>query len=498
MRDGQAIAVSGCTRGEYQLLFPPFFGLASMTKSSPMNALERRSVLALSALYCFRMLGLFMVLPLLILYAGDLVGSTPFLIGLAIGIYGLTQACLQVPLGMLSDRVGRLPVLIGGLSVFAAGSFVAGSATTIEGVILGRLLQGAGAISSTIMALVADLTRDEQRTKAMAIVGISIGISFAIAILIGPVLASAGGLPLVFNATGIMALGGVLVVIFAIPRVKRVGTHGEVGTVPALLTRTLADFSLLRLYAGVFTLHFILMAAFIALPLVLEQDLGVLREAHWKVYLPIVVLSIVGMVPLIVLADRMGRLRLALGIGVGGLALSQWLASGTHGFAVFCVGLWLYFLTFNYLEAALPSLVSKSVYAGGKGTALGVYATFQFLGAFAGGASGGLAMQLGGVPAVLGTCFVAALIWLPLAVTTRAPKNLVNRTLRLPADPAAADALVASLPNMPGVEDMLLMREEATVYLKVDETLFDFEQGDDSPETPEPGSTQPISGTVGS
>ncbi|MEM0954800.1 MAG: MFS transporter [Pseudomonadota bacterium] len=444
-----------------------------MPSSSPMNALERRSVVALAALYCFRMLGLFMVLPLLTLYGSELTGSTPFLLGLAIGIYGLTQSVLQVPLGMLSDRIGRIPVLVGGLAVFALGSFVAATATSIEGVVLGRLLQGAGAISSTIMALVADLTRDEQRTKAMALVGISIGVSFAIAILLGPALAAAGGLSLVFNMTGVMAIIGILVVLLAIPRVRRVGTHGEVGTVPALLWRTVTDFSLFRLYFGVFTLHFILMAAFVALPLILEQDLGIARAGHWKVYLPIVLLSVAGMVPLIVLSDRIGRLRLALGLGVGGLALSQLLASGVLGLAVFCLGLWLYFTTFNYLEAALPSLVSKTVYAGGKGTALGVYATFQFLGAFVGGAAGGIAMEVGGTQAVLATCTVVALCWLPLALSTRAPRNLTNRVLRLPEDSQQAENLLARLPSLPGVADMLLIAEEATVYLKVDESVFD-------------------------
>lgn len=446
-----------------------------MLTKTPMNALERRSVAALAVLYCFRMLGLFMVLPLLALYADDLVGATPALIGLAVGVYGLTQALLQVPLGMLSDRVGRLPVLIGGLGVFALGSFVAAQATTIEGVIAGRLLQGAGAISSTIMALVADLTRDEQRTKAMALVGISIGLSFAIAIMLGPLLASAGGLPLVFNATGGMALIGIGVLVLAVPRVRRVATHGEVGTVPALLRRTLVDRNLLRLNTGVFTLHFLLMAAFVGLPLVLEQSLDVGRDHHWKVYLPVLVASVLGMFPLIVLADRLGKLKLALGLGISALALSQLLATGEWGLTAFCLGLWLYFTAFNYLEAALPSLVSKSVYAGGKGTALGVYATFQFLGAFFGGTAGGLALQWGGTSAVLALCALVALLWLPLALGMRDPGNLANHLVRLPEDPGAAEALLERLRGAPGVADMLVMRDEATAYLKVHADAFDSE-----------------------
>ncbi len=440
---------------------------------SPMNALERRSVAALATLYCFRMLGLFMVLPLLSLYADELQGATPMLIGLAVGIYGLTQALLQVPLGMLSDRVGRLPVLVGGLAVFALGSFVAAEADTIEGVILGRLLQGAGAISSTIMALVADLTRDEQRTKAMALVGISIGLSFALALMLGPLLAASGGLSLVFNATGSMAALGILVLLLAVPRVQRVATHGEVGTVPALLWRTLRDANLLRINTGVFTLHFLLMAAFVALPLVLERDLGMPRENHWHLYLPVLVLSVLGMVPLMILAERMGRLRLALGLGIGGLALSQVLSTGQFGFMMFCVGLWLYFLAFNYLEAALPSLVSKAVYAGGKGTALGVYATFQFLGAFAGGVAGGVALGVGGTDAVLLMCSLVALAWFPLALSMKPPQNLANHLLRLPGDPVKAAAVLEDLRRAPGVEDLLVLPEDNTVYLKVDAGRFD-------------------------
>lgn len=470
-----------------------------MITSSPMNALERRSVAALALLYCFRMLGLFMVLPLLALYADELQGATPALIGLAVGIYGLTQALLQVPLGMLSDRVGRLPILICGLAVFALGSFLAAQADTIGGVILGRLLQGAGAISSTIMALVADLTRDEQRTKAMALVGISIGLSFALAMMLGPLLASAGGLSLVFNATGAMALVGIVVLVTLVPRVRRLATHGEVGTVPSLLWRTLADRNLLRLNTGVFTLHFILMASFVGVPLVLEQSLGIDRDAHWKIYLPVLVLSVLGMFPLIMLAERLGRLRLALGLGISGLALSQWLATGVFGFAVFCLGLWLYFLAFNYLEAALPSLVSKAVYAGGKGTALGVYTTFQFLGAFAGGACGGLALQAGGTGGVLMLCAAVALLWLPLALSMHPPRNLANHLVRLPADTRQADALLGRLGAASGVADMLVMREEGTVYLKVDADAFDqgLLQGDGAgqggsgpePDGPLPGAT---------
>ncbi|MEP5764592.1 MAG: MFS transporter [Halieaceae bacterium] len=438
-----------------------------------MNALERRSVAALAGLYCFRMLGLFMVLPLLSLYGAELRGATPALLGFALGIYGLAQALLQIPLGMLSDRIGRLPIIIGGLLLFALGSLLAAQADTIYGVIIGRLLQGAGAIASTIMALVADLTRDEQRTKAMALMGMSIGLSFAVALVLGPLLAAQGGLGLVFNVTALLALLGIAVVLIAVPRARRMPTHGEVGTVPGLLLRSLLDADLARLNAGVFVLHFILMAGFVALPLILEQQLGVAREQHWQIYLPALFLSLLGMVPLMILAERHHKLPLAFLLAIAVLLLAQLPISGGFGLWPFCVGLWLYFVGFNYLEATLPSLVSKTVYAGGKGTALGVYSSFQFLGAFAGGAGGGLVLQYWGNDAVFLLCGGMALVWAGVARGMRPPQNLASLVVRLPTEPGAADAQLLRLQGAAGVADLLVMAEEGTVYLKVDEQLFD-------------------------
>ena len=439
-----------------------------------MTALERRTVAALAGLYSFRMLGLFMVLPLLSLYAGDLTGSTAVLIGLALGAYGLAQGVLQIPLGLLSDRIGRIPVIIFGLLVFAAGSLYAAQAESIEGVILGRFLQGAGAIASTVMALVADLTSDQQRTKAMALIGMSIGLSFALALVIGPVLASWGGLSLVFNATAGLALVGILIVLFAVPRARSLRpTHGETGTVPRLLLRSLLEPGLVRLNIGVFTLHFVLMASFVALPLLLEQGMGVHRDHHWQVYLPVLVLSIAGMVPLMILAERKGRLRLAFSFAILLVLVAQWPMSGGWGDMGFYPGLWLFFVGFNYLEATLPSLVSKTVYAGGKGTALGVYSTFQFLGAFAGGAGGGWALQQFGMPGLFGVSAVLLVIWWLVALSMRPPRDLANLVVRLPDSDSPGRDWVAELGGTAGVVDLLLLAEENTVYLKVDETEFD-------------------------
>jgi predicted MFS family arabinose efflux permease len=447
---------------------------ALLITDTPMTALERRTVVALAGLYSFRMLGLFMVLPLLSLYAGDLTGSTVFLIGLALGAYGLAQGVLQIPLGLLSDHIGRIPVIIFGLLLFAAGSLYAAQADSIEGVIIGRFLQGAGAIASTVMALAADLTSDKQRTKAMAVIGISIGMSFAVALVIGPLLASWGGLSLVFNTTAGLAMAGILIVLFAVPRARAIRpTHGETGTVPRLLWRSLLDPGLVRLNIGIFTLHFVLMAVFVTMPLVLEESMGVHRDQHWQIYLPVLGLSIVGMVPLMILAERKGRLRLAFSAAILLVLLAQWPMSGAWGEIGFYAGLCLFFVGFNYLEATLPSLVSKTVYAGGKGTALGVYSTFQFLGAFAGGTCGGWALQQFGLQGLFGGSAVLLSIWWILALSMQAPRDLANLVVRLPDKASAGRDWMAVLGGTAGVVDLLLLAEENTLYLKVDETEFD-------------------------
>jgi MFS family permease len=381
-----------------------------------MTALERRSVSSLALLYSFRMLGLFMVLPLLALYADDFPGASPALIGLALGIYGLTQALLQIPFGWLSDRVGRKPVIVGGLLVFALGSVVAAMADSIHGIVLGRALQGAGAIASTTMALLADLTRDEQRTKAMAVVGVSIGLSFAVALVIGPLVAAAGGLSAVFYSTAVLAIAGIVLVAVRVPDPPGgVSSHDDAGAVPGLLARSFRDIGLARLNLGVFVLHFILMACFLVVPRLLESTAGIAREQHWQVYLIALALSVVAMLPLMRTAERGGRPQQMFMLGIGLVLVSLVILGFIPRAAFVYFGLWLFFTGFNYLEATLPSLVSKTVFAGGKGTALGIYSSCQFLGAFAGGAGGGWILQQGSITALFLTCIALAVLWLWVA-----------------------------------------------------------------------------------
>ena len=392
-----------------------------------MNAQERRTVGALALLYCFRMLGLFMVLPLMALYTAELPGATPILIGLAIGIYGLTQALLQVPFGWLSDQLGRKPIIVSGLLLFALGSVIAAMADSIGGIILGRTLQGAGAIASTVMAMVADLTREEQRTKAMAVVGMSIGLSFTVALVLGPVVASFGDLAAVFWLTAVLAVAGIAIVIYLVPTPPvLVSEHVQVRARLGLIRESLLNPLLVRLNYGVFVLHFILTASFLVVPGLLEQSFGVDREEHWMVYLPVLLLSLAGMVPLMVMAERGGRLRQMFMLGITLVIVAVATLDFVSSSLIFYCGLWLFFVGFNYLEATLPSLLSKSVSAGGKGTAMGVYSTCQFLGAFAGGAGGGWLLQYGGSNMLTGSCLLLAAVWWLLVWRAKGPEEARN------------------------------------------------------------------------
>lgn len=378
-----------------------------------MTALERRVVAALALLYSFRMLGLFMALPLLALYAADMLGASPLMIGVALGAYGATQALLQIPLGWLSDKIGRKPVILGGLALFVLGSVVAALAESVPMIAVGRALQGAGAISGSVMALAADLTSEEQRTKAMAVIGISIGLSFALALICGPLLAAWGGLAAVFWMTAALALLGMAIVLLGIPSaVAR--THEGVGADRNMFRPVLKDPVLQRLNGSVFLLHFMLTASFLVVPAVIEGSMGVPRDSHWQVYLPVLVVSLLGMYPFLRLSERGGRPGLALKITVLMMPLSLAALFLGEDTLLLYAALGGFFTAVNYLEAALPSLVSKAVFAHGKGTALGIYATCQFLGAFAGGTTGGLVYGYGGLSALLWLVVMAAFLWLLL------------------------------------------------------------------------------------
>ena len=381
-----------------------------------MTALERRAVAALAGIYSTRLLGLFLILPVFALYAQTLDGYTPRLMGLALGIYGLTQACLQLPFGMLSDRLGRKPVIAFGLVLFAVGSVVAANAHSIEMVVFGRALQGAGAVSAAVTALVADLTRDSQRTKAMAIIGITVGTSFLIAIPLGSALNALIGVPGIFWLTAALALTGIAVLWLAVPTPPSRARAQAQPFLPQLFA-VLRDWELMRLNVGIFALHAALTAMFVVLPTALVDRAGLPQNEHAALYLPLMVISAIPLFPLVSWSERSGRQRQTFAATVLVLTLALSSLSFAHDALLpIGAGLLAFFVAFNFLEASLPSLVSKTAPAQGKGMAIGVYSTFQFLGAFVGGDRGGWLYQHYGIGAVLAGAAAIAGLWFVLAL----------------------------------------------------------------------------------
>ncbi len=441
-----------------------------------MSAEERKASLSLAAIFALRMLGLFLILPVFALYAEHLEGVTPLLIGAAIGAYGLTQAMLQIPFGMLSDRIGRKPVIIIGLLIFAVGSVVAASADTIWGIIAGRLLQGSGAIAAAIMALAADLSREEHRTKMMATIGISIGMAFTVSLILGPMLNSAVGVPGIFWVTALLAMGGVVVVIFIVPTPKVSHLHRDTEPVPAQFKNVLSNPDLLRLDFGILILHMVLTALFLSFPLML-RDQGLAVEDHWQVYLPVMTLAMGSMVPFIIIAEKRSKMKPIFLSAISALAFSLFtLYFSADSFYGLIAGLFVFFTAFNLLEASLPSLISKIAPAESKGTAMGVYTSSQFIGAFLGGILGGWVHTVLGLEAVFLAAAFGALLWLLIAFGMAKPSHLTNSLLRVgTVDASEASLLVDRLLALPGVEEAVVIAEEGVAYLKVDSKMVDRE-----------------------
>lgn len=386
--------------------------------SSPerMTARELRASTSLASIFALRMLGLFLILPVFAVHARGLPGGeSAALVGLALGVYGLTQAILHLPFGLASDRFGRKPVIVAGLVLFAAGSFVAAGADTVAEVIVGRAIQGAGAISAAVTAFIADSTRDSQRTKAMAMVGGSIGLTFALSLVLAPALYAAIGMDGLFGATGVLALLAILVVLFVVPPAPA-AEHAPPGGGATSLRQVALDADLLRLNLGIMVLHCVQMAMFVVVPGWLVERAGLPLAQHWQLYLGVVLASFALMLPPLFWSERRGRLR-AVFLGAVALLLAVALL-----FALQPAGLWplaglllLFFAGFNVLEASLPSLVSRLAPADAKGAALGIYNTTQALGLFVGGALGGWVQSRWGGGAVFAMCAVLLVVWLAAA-----------------------------------------------------------------------------------
>ncbi len=442
--------------------------------SPGLEPIERRAAFSLAAIYALRMLGLFLILPVFALYAEELPEVTPVLIGMAVGMYGLTQALLQIPFGLLSDRIGRKPVIVGGLLIFAVGSVVAAMADTIYMVILGRALQGSGAIAAAVMALAADLSREEVRTRVMATIGISIGAAFMAALILGPILHHWIGVPGIFWLTAVLALGGVGVALFLVPNADHLSVHRDAEPVPAQFRTVLGNRDLLRLDFGVFALHLMMTALFLAVPLIL-RDLGLATENHWHIYLPVMLVSVAGMVPFIILAEKRRHMKGVLLGAIVVLCLAQLLLylTGTGLFGM-VAGLLLFFIAFNLVEASLPSLVAKMAPAAAKGTAMGFFSTSQFFGAFTGGLLGGWAHHALGTTGVFLLGAGIALPWLLLAAGMSDPRYLSSQLLNVgPLDELEARRLTRRLGDIPGVAEAEVVAEDGVAYLKVDKDNLD-------------------------
>lgn len=442
----------------------------------PLNSLERRAVGGLSAIFAFRLLGLFLILPVFALYAQELEGQTAFLVGLALGAYGLTQALFQIPLGMLSDRFGRKPVIAVGLLVFCLGSIIAALSDSIAGVIVGRALQGVGAIAAVLLAMVADLTREEQRTKAMLLIGVTIGASFVAALLLGPVLGRLIGVRGIFWLTAVLALVGMLVLVL-VPTPVRSAPHLETSALPSQFASVLSNGELLRLDVGVFVLHAVLTAMFVVVPLVLVDSVGLPSHEHWWLYGGAMLVSLLVVVPAVTLGDRSRHLRGIIVAAVLALLLSQaLLLRGQHSIAHMGIVLLLFFGGFNILEAELPALVSKAAPVDAKGTAIGLYSSFEFLGAFVGASVGGWLHGRYGTTAPFVFTLALLLLWLTIAFTMPAPKAVVTRVVRVGRQPPrAARALARELRAVRGVAEAIVIPEDGVAYLKVDTHSVDEE-----------------------
>lgn len=414
-----------------------------------------------------------MVMPVLAILSLEFPDYSPLLLGLAVGGYGLTQAILQIPMGVASDKIGRKPVIVAGLILFALGSWVAASADTLLWVTIGRFLQGAGAIAGAVMALAGDASRESERPKVMAIIGVSIGFSFYLALLLGPVIAQGYGLQGIFSITAFFALLCIPLVLWVVPNAKNVAPAGETLPVVSDLKRLFFDSQLARLNFGVCILHLLITLLFVQLPGLLNVQ-GFMLEDHWSVYLPVLIFSVLGMMLLMRMSKSLGQ-KQVISFSILLLSLSFvgfWLLG--NSFWGLMIVIWLFFTGFNYLEANFPAMVSSIAPAGKKGSAMGIYASAQFMGAFLGGMISGLLQQYFLPQLIFILAAVLCVIWLIIMAGLGGTELLKRYTLSVNVSAQNADQLSQRLASLSGVHDITLLPEQNVAYLKVDSRQFDL------------------------
>jgi predicted MFS family arabinose efflux permease len=439
-----------------------------------MDQSEKRSTFLLATIYAFRMLGLFMILPIFTLYANRFADSTSFLIGVALGIYGLSQALLQIIFGITSDKIGRKPVIVFGLILFIFGSIIAACSHTIYGVIIGRAIQGAGAIGSTLTAMVADVTKEENRMKAMSIIGMTIGLSFIVAIILSPLLNNIIGLSGIFWLTASFGVIGIFIITIMLPTPKNHILHRDSGTVLGDIIKIIKMPELLRLNYGIFALHATLTALFIIIPQILTNVINIEPDHQWYIYLPVLVLSFIFMIPFIIAAEAKRKMKKIFVGAIATLAASQALLILFHQNVIpISLILLVFFTCFTFLEASLPSLISKISPAGKKGTAMGVYSSMQFFGIFIGGSLGGVLYHHFAANGIFSFCLILTLIWVFIAYKMKNPKHLSSLIVNISKKTEHAKT---TLLDIKGVEDAAICEEEMVAYLKVDKEVLDNQE----------------------
>lgn len=432
-----------------------------------MNYSWLNTVFPIAAIFSFRMLGLFMLIPVFTIFANHLDNATPTLMGIALGSYGLTQGILQMPFGILSDRYGRKTMITIGLLFFIMGSLLGALTHSIYGMIIARTLQGAGAIGSVLIALLADLTPDEQRTKAMAVIGMTIGISFSLAMVLSPALTSLWGLAGIFYFTACLAAIGLALLHSIIPTPTHERFHIDSEAKFSLLKPVIFDRELQRLNIGIFFQHVILTATFFVIPLLLQEQL---KQNHlsqqWHFYLPLMVVSFLLMIPCILYAERKKQLKRVFISAVFFTSVAQFfLAFNYSSWIGFCIWMLIYFLAFNILEANLPSLISKHSRTNNKGTAMGVYSSCQFMGIFVGGTLAGILFQYAGIRSIFFVNAVMSLLWCIIALPMKT--NVYFTTLLLPYSEQTNPSVIMALKTINGVDNVIFSEQEQVIYLRV-------------------------------
>jgi MFS family permease len=438
-----------------------------------MTAIEKQAVIGISLIMGLRMIGLFMVLPIFTLYARELDGATPTLIGLAMGIYGLSQALLQIPFGILSDHIGRKPIITIGLLFFISGSLIAALAHSIHLLIIGRALQGAGAVGGTLLALLADLTREEQRTKSMAIAGITIGLSFSMALILGPLLTTYFSVNHIFLLAVLFGSAAIFILYLAVPIPRVLRWQRDMEPELSSLITLLKSANLLKLNIGIFILHAVFTASFIIIPIQLTQQHHLSINQQWLVYLPALLIAFVISFTGMGIAERWQKIKVFFLASILLLFVSLLFLWNSPAHLIgLILDLGLFFTGFTLLEAFLPSLISRAAPAGRKGSALGIYSCAQFFGIFIGGILGGYLYGKFSFSGVYLCCLVFSLFWFIIALFMPSPKYILTQVWRIKNQPDNVPKIIEKLRMIPGILEVTLIAEEGIVYLKMERAII--------------------------